>query len=647
MKSVPDKRRTSDLPKRVLFLNDVSFQYGAGIAQARQVEAIMALGIEAGVLTWAAGAISLEDVATRPIDPTLWLGIREVNYLEGGKNFSEEAIVAGLIMEVAKFDPTIIIVGNLHAARWPFSLLPALGKIGCRVLAFLHDSYLFTGRCAYPGSCQLYLTGCDATCPTATHYPSLDPALIAGSWQTRRDIFSGPTGIELIANSRWSRDMFKTAIPNCRWAETIELGADEFVFKPGDKHAARQALGLPDDKPLVLCAAVNFQEERKGGRQLRAIVEALGDEVTFAAFGHNAHEIPGLIGLGYHLRAEKLASIYQAADLFLGTATEEAFGQTIMEAQLCGVPVIAFHVGGVSEIVRNEITGRLIRNGDALEAIEVIRATLKDERFMKVAPPWARLYAVPRFSMWSQEERWHVYMSGRPQKGTGHPPPTLAYPLNEKDDSERTEVHRPSWPVTGGHAAFISQEHETIFAMTAHLPGWQTPGDTFKLYEMAFHAGDVILEIGPFGGRSATAILRGALANKSARTFRPAYYGVDIAEDSIARTRGMLAGENLGAYCHLYHGVLKDFVQRWQITPTMVFLDGDHSYEGVVADLEILSAYLKPGTPILVHDFLNVENETGVIGVKKAAKEWAAAGHGRFMGCHGCCALYLTENKVN
>jgi len=59
-------------------------------------------------------------------------------------------------------------------------------------------------------------------------------------------------------------------------------------------------------------------------------------------------------------------------------------------------------------------------------------------------------------------------------------------------------------------------------------------------------------------------------------------------------------------------------------------------------DLEILSQYLKVGTPILVHDFLNTENEAGKIGVKRAALEWQAAGHGRFMGCAGCCALYVT-----
>jgi hypothetical protein len=60
--------------------------------------------------------------------------------------------------------------------------------------------------------------------------------------------------------------------------------------------------------------------------------------------------------------------------------------------------------------------------------------------------------------------------------------------------------------------------------------------------------------------------------------------------------------------------------------------------------LKTLSAYLPPGTPILMHDFLNPDNDTGKLGVRQAAQEWAAAGHGKFMGCFGCCALYLTVN---
>jgi hypothetical protein len=437
--------------------------------------------------------------------------------------------------------------------------------------------------------------------------------------------------------------MFHTAMPNVGHIETIELSANEDTFKPGDKMAARRLLSLPAEKPIVLCAAVNFEEARKGGPQLREIVATLQDEATFTAFGHNTQEIPGLIGLGYHLTADKLALIYQAADVFLGTSTEEAFGQTIMEAQLCGVPVVAFKAGGVEEIVRNEITGKLVRNGDAAAAVCALRSMLEDKRFMHVAPSWSRQLALARFSMWWQEQRWHTYLTGRRLTGTGHCPPTLSYALIETEDSVSTQRHRPSWPVA---EVFLSDEHAQIFEKTSALPGWQTPGDSFKLYEMGYHVGDVILEIGTFGGRSATVELRGALANP-ARTDRPQFYGIDIMDDSITRTRQVIAGEMLAQYCHLYHGVLRDFVRTWQITPTMVFLDGDHSYEGCKADLDILSEYLKIGTPVLVHDFLNTENEAGNIGVKRAALEWEAAGHGRFMGCFGCCALYVTVTGRN
>lgn len=401
------------LPRRVLFLNDVGFQYGAGIAQARQIEALLALGLEVGALAWATGEIKLEHVATRPVNPQLWLGIREVNGLEGDKFLRDRAVIAGLQLEVARFNPSVVFVGNLHAARWTLQLLPALRELGCRVIAFVHDAYLYTGRCAYPGSCELYLTGCNDTCPTADVYPKLAPPLIAGAWQLRREVFAAHR-IEVVANSRWSERMFRAAIPQCPLVDHVYLGADDRVFQPGDRAAARRQLGLPEGKPVVLCAAVNFQETRKGGPELREIIAALQGEATFAAFGHNAAEIPGLIGLGYHLQAHQLAAIYQAADVYLGTATEEAFGQTLMEAHLCGVPVVAFRTGGVEEIVQHDVTGKLVPNRDVAQTIAALRATLADCGFRDRAGAQARAHAVRAFGFEAHAHRWQTYLT-KPQ----------------------------------------------------------------------------------------------------------------------------------------------------------------------------------------------------------------------------------------
>ncbi len=622
--------------RRVLFLNDLGFRYGAGIAQARQLQSMLDLGWEAAAIAWEPGEVDLPHVVTRAFNPSQWRGLHPVRWLDATRGMPDDEVIAGLMLEVSRFQPDVVVVGNIHSAQWPVALLPALRTLGCRVVAYLHDEYYFTGRCAYHGRCQRFLTGCDEQCPTPAEYPPLEPSLIAGQWRLRREVFRVPAGVELAANSLWMRDQCRAALPESTPCETLHLGADERIFTPGDKAAARRHLGLPLDRPIVLCTAVNFEDARKGTHHLKAIVAELQHEATFVAFGHNAPEIPGLIGLGYSTNAGELACRYQAADLYLGTAVEEAFGQTVMEAHLCGRPAVVFQAGGITEIVRNEITGRTVPVGDVNAAIQAIRALLADPHFLHHSAAWCRETAVRRFSLAAQGERWARYLDGHRAAGTGANPPTISYPSAPGDVHL---PHRPSWP---GGTPFVNAEHARIFAETSQLPGWQMQGDTEKLYEMGFHAGDVILEIGTYGGRSATVELRGALANP-ARTQAPQFYGVDIDPTSIARTRQTLFDQGLAEYCHLHLGTIAEFVRRWEITPTMVFLDGDHRYDGVALDLEILTQYLRPGTPILMHDFLNPENDSGEYGVRRAGREYEAAGKLEFAGCFGCTALFLVR----
>ena len=131
-----------------------------------------------------------------------------------------------------------------------------------------------------------------------------------------------------------------------------------------------------------------------------------------------------------------------------------------------------------------------------------------------------------------------------------------------------------------------------------------------------------------------------------AREIPPKFYGIDIDPDSIARTRQTLVDQGLIEYSHLFKGTFTDFAGQWQIDPTMVFLDGDHRYEGVAADMRALSHYLKPGTPVLVHDFLNPENDTGEYGVRQAGTEWEKTGKAKLIGCFGCAALFLTTDAT-
>ena len=97
--------------------------------------------------------------------------------------------------------PELVIVGNIHGAEWPIGILTCLRKRGAAVIAYMHDCYWVTGRCAYPRSCTRYITGCDASCPTPDEHPRLCAEKISAAWRERGECFTGPGAIPLVAES--------------------------------------------------------------------------------------------------------------------------------------------------------------------------------------------------------------------------------------------------------------------------------------------------------------------------------------------------------------------------------------------------------------------------------------------------------------
>ena len=75
----------------------------------------------------------------------------------------------------------------------------------------------------------------------------------------------------------------------------------------------------------------------------------------------------------------------------------------------------------------------------------------------------------------------------------------------------------------------------------------------------------------------------------------------------------------------------------------MAFVDGDHTYDGVVADLAELSTFLRPNIPVVFHDYLN----SGTPGVAKAVDEWCKSGFARRVRTFGCSAEVRTTAKCS
>jgi hypothetical protein len=209
------------------------------------------------------------------------------------------------------------------------------------------------------------------------------------------------------------------------------------------------------------------------------------------------------------------------------------------------------------------------------------------------------------------------------------------------DQSEYSDGEiRPSWSRPELH---VDPGHRSIFERTDNIPGWQMPGDTYKIYETAHYCGDVILEIGTFSGRSAVVAVEGALSNPERRS--TCFFSIDIDPAYAQRGYDSLAARGLDRFGAFFLGGLGPFIDEFSISPTMVFVDGDHRYAGIKDDLARLAKYLRPGIPILCHDYLNTDNGKPEMGVKQAVDEWVRDGYARSMGSFGCTALLVTTDK--
>ena len=170
--------------------------------------------------------------------------------------------------------------------------------------------------------------------------------------------------------------------------EVVHPGVDLAVFRAHDKAAVRRELGLPVDAhvllfagriqplkaPDVLLRAVAVLLERRPELRSRLVVPVVGGP-SGSGLEHPEALADLAHSLGLHdvvrfvppVAQPELSRWCAAADLVAVPSYNESFGLVAVEAQASGTPVVAAAVGGLTTVVRDQVSGLLV-DGHGAEA---------------------------------------------------------------------------------------------------------------------------------------------------------------------------------------------------------------------------------------------------------------------------------------
>jgi len=165
------------------------------------------------------------------------------------------------------------------------------------------------------------------------------------------------------------------------------------------------------------------------------------------------------------------------------------------------------------------------------------------------------------------------------------------------------------------------------------IPGSVKTEELKQLEKLASQSKDIIVEIGSFQGRSTVGLAKGSKKGNKCQIYAIDKWSnekvngtsnVFISKESFLNN---LKNSNVDNIVTPVHSTSNEAFKDWDKKIGMLFIDGDHSYQGVKNDIRWCD-FVIPGGIIAFHDYLSPKYDNSVIrAVDEVKSNWTFHSH--------------------
>ncbi|NEO10567.1 glycosyltransferase, partial [Moorena sp. SIO3I8] len=334
---------------KVLHINQSDLSGGAAIAGYRLHQGLLGQGADSRLLVWRpktisdrvdyAARLAILDKLTAPI--TQQLGLYYINKL-GTFTIPKHSFYKNA--DVLNFH----VLHGGSRGYFNYLAIPSLTKRKPAVFTF-HDMWSFTGHCAYSYDCDRWKRGC-GKCPDLNIYPAIPKDNTHIEWKLKNWAYSH-SNLTIVTPSRWLCEQAQQSMLNRFGIHHIPNGINTEVYQPLESQQCKSVLNIPTGKTVLMFAATNLAEKRKGGdlllKALQSLPQSIKAETIVLTFGSGGETIAETVGipalnLGYASNDHFKAIAYSAADLFLFPTRADNLPVVLQESMACGTPMVSF-----------------------------------------------------------------------------------------------------------------------------------------------------------------------------------------------------------------------------------------------------------------------------------------------------------------